>query len=90
VWKVNFKKFKNFVSRREICAAWSVLRDRCNGKRFLCFFSSNGNMYIATHPAWDILQAQESAELYAPATASPKITLGIFMISGASVIEFTS
>ena len=87
-WKAYTSKYKNYNVRRDIYAAWSVLRDRCSGKaRSL---SAYGKEYEAKHPAWDILQPQEFAALYAPAATPPKITLGTFQIRGVSVTEFTA
>jgi hypothetical protein len=47
-WKAKSKKFLNHNVRRDIYAAWNVLRDRCGGKgRGL---TANGREYKETHP----------------------------------------
>jgi len=87
-WKATDKKYKNHDIRRDIYAAWLVLRDRCSGAaRSL---SSIGRIYQQTNPTWGFLSAQEISTLYQPATAKPRITLGTITIRGAAVTEFTA
>ena len=89
-WKAMTNKFKNHNARRDIYAAWCVLRDRCSGKgRGLTAY---GKEYKVSHPTWENLAADEFAALYtpAPASAKTKFTLGTFVIRGVTVTEFSA
>jgi hypothetical protein len=87
-WKAKTPKFLNYNVRRDIYAAWSVIRDRCVGKTRL--LTQYGQQYRDSHPGWDVLSADEFAALYVPATTKPRLPLGTFVIRGASVTEFTA
>ena len=50
-WKAKSNQYLNHNVRRDIYAAWNVLRDRCCGKgRGLTAY---GKEYKETHPTWE-------------------------------------
>ena len=74
--------------RRNIYAAWNVLRDRCCGKgRGLTAYGKENK---ETHPTWEYLSADEFAKLYTPAPTKTKLNLGTFVIRGVTVTEFSA
>ncbi len=87
-WKAKSNQYLNHNVRRDIYAAWNVLRDRCCGKgRGLI---ANGKEYKETHPMWEYLSTDEFATLYAHAFAKTKFNLGTFVIRGVTVTEFSA
>jgi hypothetical protein len=87
-WKAMSDRFRNYNVRRDIYAAWNVLRDRCCGKgRGLTKY---GREYKETHPTWEYVSADEFAKLYTPATVKTKFNLGTFVIRGVTVTEFSA
>ena len=87
-WKAMSNRFLNHMTRRDIYAAWNVLRDRCCGKGN--GLTAYGKEYKETHPTWEYLSADEFAKLYRPASAKTKFNLGTFVIRGVTVTEFSA
>jgi hypothetical protein len=87
-WKAMSSKFLNHNVRRDIYAAWNVLRDRCRGKGK--GLTAYGQEYKEKNPTWENLSSDEFASLYTPASTKPKFTLGKFVIRGVTVTEFSA
>jgi hypothetical protein len=88
-WKARGKdKSKNWDLRRDIYAAWVLVRDRCSGQD--CALSSFGEKYKATHADWKVLTYEEFKALYKPAATKPRLNLKPATIRGVKVVEFTA
>jgi hypothetical protein len=88
VWKAMSSKSLNHNVRRDIYAAWNVLRDRCSGRNR--GLTAYGQEYKEKNSTWEALSADEFASLYTPASTKPKFTLGKFVIRGVTVTEFSA
>ena len=87
-WKATSNKFLNHNVRRDIYAAWNVLRNRCGGKgRDLTVY---GTEYKETHPTWEYFSADEFAKLYMPTHAKTKFNLGTYVIRRVTGTEFSA
>ncbi len=83
-------KFLNHMTRRDIYAAWNVLRDRCGSNPKSKGLTAYGKEFKEAHPTWEYLSADEFAKLYTPAPAKTKFNLGTFVIRGVTVNEFSA
>ncbi len=89
-WKAMSDRFRNHNVRRDVYAAWNVLRDRCGSNPKSKGLTALGKEYKETHPTWEYLSADEFAKLYTPATVKTKFNLGTFVIRGVTVTEFSA
>ena len=87
-WRAQSTADHNWNVRRDIYAAWVLLRDRCSGKA--TSLSSIGTQYKAAHSDWKVLTSDEFQALYAPAATKPRINLRHFTIRKVKVVEFTA
>ena len=78
------------MTRRDIYAAWNVLRDRCGSNPRGKGLTAYGKEYKETHPTWEYLSADEFAKLYTPTHAKTKFNLSTYVIRRVTGTEFSA
>ena len=76
----------NLNVRRDVYAAWLVLRDLHSKQKEL---SKAGATYATTHPSWKALSPTELAAVFKDNTRSYQISLQQLVIRGVQVKELT-